>query len=34
VTDGLRADIDYCAQIDRFDCDPQLDLERWTIRVP
>lgn len=34
VRNGLRADIDYCAVIDRLACVPRLDLERWVIRVP
>ncbi len=34
VKNGMQADVDYCAVLDRFDCAPLLDLKRWTIRVP
>ena len=34
VKNGMRADIDYCAVLDRFECAPQLDLEHRAIRIP
>jgi phosphosulfolactate phosphohydrolase-like enzyme len=34
VRAGLRADIDYCATLDRIDAVPRLDLDAWSIRIP
>jgi 2-phosphosulfolactate phosphatase len=34
IRNGLQADVEMCAEIDRVDTVPQLDVGRWSIRIP
>lgn len=34
IRNGLQADVETCAEIDRVDTVPQLDLNHWSIRIP